>query len=188
MDEIEKFSHHFSMPLVESGFELQKCFSEWKRFKFYVKANYKPAERNAHNVWKGTLQYHRNEYPNLCLLVEIIISLSGSNSSVERAFSTLTNILSDKRMSSKHATLENLLPVKLNDKVWNDVEREEIIESALAIYLKKQRKRHLDQPQQPAPKVPRLEVEDSSSDSSDESSSSTESSSESERLADWHSV
>ena len=173
-----------SMPLVESGFEVQKCFSEWKRFKFYVKANYKPAERDARNVWKGTLQYHRNEYPNLCLLAEIIISLSGSNSSVERAFSTLSNILSDKRMSSKHATLENLLLVKLNDKVWNDVEREEIIESALAIYLKKRRKRRLDQPQQPAPKVPRLEVEDSSSDSSDESSSSVESSSESERLAD----
>ena len=87
-------------------------------------------------------------------------------------------------MSSKHATLENLLLVKLNDKVWNDVEREEIIESALAIYLKKWRKRRLDQPQQPAPKVPRLEVEDSSSDSSDESSRSAESSSESERLAD----
>ena len=45
MDEIETFSNHFSMPLVESGFEVQKCFSEWKRFKFYVKANYKPAER-----------------------------------------------------------------------------------------------------------------------------------------------
>ena len=132
VDEIEKFSHHFSMPLVESGFELQKCFSEWKHFKFYVKANnYKPAERDARNVWKWTLQYHRNEYPNLCLPAEIIISLSGSNSSAERAFSTLSNILSDKRMSSKHATLENLLPVKLNDKVWNDVEREEII------YLKK---------------------------------------------------
>ena len=87
-------------------------------------------------------------------------------------------------MSSKHATLENLLLVKLNDKVWNDVEREEIIESALAIYLKKRRKRRLDQPQQPAPKVSRLEVEDSSSDSSDESSSSAESSSESERVAD----
>ena len=65
VDEIEKFSHHFSMPLVESGFELQKCFSEWKRFKFYVKVNYKPAERDTRNVWKRTLQYHRNEYPNL---------------------------------------------------------------------------------------------------------------------------
>ena len=184
MDEIEKFSHHFSMPLVESGFEVQKCFSEWKRFTFYVKANYKPAERDARNVWKWTLQYHRNEYPNPCLLAEIIISLSESNSSVERAFSTLSNILSDKHNSSKHATLENLLLVKLNDKVWNDVEREEIIERSLAIYLKKRPKRRLDQPQQPAPKVPRLEVEDSSSDSSDESSSSTESSSESERLAD----
>ena len=43
VDEIETFSHHFSMPLVESGFEVQKCFSEWKRFKFYVKANYKTA-------------------------------------------------------------------------------------------------------------------------------------------------
>ena len=67
--------------------------------------------------------------------------------------------------------------------MWNDVEREEIIESALEIYLKKWRKRCLDQPQQPVPKVPRLEVEDSSSDSSDESSS-TESSSERERLAE----
>ena len=131
MDEIETFSHHFSMRLVESGFEVQKCFSESKRFKFYVKANYKPAERDVRNVWKGTLQYHRNDYPNFCLLAEIIISLSGSNSSVQRAFSTLSNILSDRHMSSKHATLENLLLVKLKDKVWNDVEQEEIIESEI---------------------------------------------------------
>ena len=41
MDEIEKFSHHFSTIPAESGFELQKHLSEWKRFKFYVKANRK---------------------------------------------------------------------------------------------------------------------------------------------------
>lgn len=81
-------------------------------------------------------------------------------------------------MSLKHATLENLLlSVKLNDKVWNDEEREEVIERALEIYLKKRRKRKLDEVIQPRQaKVPCLEVDDSSSDSDESSSCTSESS------------
>ncbi len=56
---------------------------------------------------------------------------------VERAFSTLTNILTDKRLSMKHKRLEQILIISSNEKNWTVQERNEIIERALNIYLEK---------------------------------------------------
>ena len=39
----------------------------------------------------------------------------------------------------KHATMEELLLLNLNDKIWSDIEREDIIEKAVDNYLKKRR-------------------------------------------------
>ena len=58
-------------------------------------------------LWKSVLLYRRNEFPNLCLLASLIVTISGSNSSVERMFSFVTNILSNKHLSMSHYTLEN---------------------------------------------------------------------------------
>ena len=115
------------------------------------------------------MQYRSNEYPNLCLLAELVISLSGSNSAVERAFSTLRNTLCDKRVCLKHSTLEDLLLVKLNDGAWNEDEREEIIERALQIYLRKRRKRKLDDKE-----TPTVQEVESSADESEYRSSPDE--------------
>ena len=40
-------------------------------------------------LWKKIINFKRNEFPNVCALAEILIAVSGSNSSVERAFSIL---------------------------------------------------------------------------------------------------
>ena len=51
------------------------------------------------------LLYRHDKFPNLCLLASLIVSISGSNSSVECTFSFVTNILSDKHLSVSHNTL-----------------------------------------------------------------------------------
>ena len=86
------------------------------------------------------------EYPNISLLAKLMLCLSGSNSSVERAFTVLTMMLSDKRLRTSHKLMNMRLVVSINDRNWDIKEREEIIEKALEIYLsKKSRKRKLDE-------------------------------------------
>ena len=75
----------------------------------------------------------------MCLLSKIIISLSASNSTVERAFNILSLLLSDQRLSMEHSTIEKLLLLNVNDKNWCDVERAEMIEQVVEMYLKKRR-------------------------------------------------
>ena len=89
------------------------------------------------------LNYKRSEYPNLWLCAEIMLCISGSNSTVERAFSNLTVILSDRRVHMSHARMEMVLSISVNDKNWSPEERDEIIERATEIYIEKRRKKKL---------------------------------------------
>ena len=137
-DEILLLCEHFSEPLSFAGLHKEKIFFEWKAFKKFVKTSVSPGT-TARALWKSVLLYRRDEFPNLCLLASLIVSISGSNSSVERTFSFVTNILSDKRLSMSHDTLENSVIVSGNDSIWSEKEREEIIDRALEIYLSKRR-------------------------------------------------
>ena len=73
-------------------------------------------------------------------MASLVLSTSGSNSKVKITFSTVSNKLSDKRLSMSHSTLNDNLIVYGNHSLWNKDEREEIIERALDMYLKSQRR------------------------------------------------
>ena len=62
------------------------------------------------------------------------VIISGSNSTVERAFSTLTQMLTDQRISLKHQWIEDIMLFKGNDKISTKTERDEIIERVNIIY------------------------------------------------------
>ena len=68
--------------------------------------------------------------------------LGWNNSSVERTFSFVTNILSDKRLSISHDTLENSVIVSGNNSIWSEKEREEMIDRALEIYRQQMQNHH----------------------------------------------
>ena len=89
--------------------------------------------------------YRKQEFPELCRLASLMMAISGSNSSVERSFSVLSLILSDRRLRSSHDVIDDIMVIKGNDKNWSENEREEIIERALAIYMRKNRKRKIDE-------------------------------------------
>ena len=90
-------------------------------------------------MWNKCLNFKRCEYPNFCLLAELIITMSGSNSTVERTFNTLKNMATGKRLSLHHNTMQMLLQICLNDKLWKKGEREEILNIALEEYEAKRR-------------------------------------------------
>ena len=100
--------NHFKLPL---WFDLKKSLSEWKAFKVFVREMY-PCNITALSLWKNMLCNRKAEYPNLCLIACVVLCISGSNSTVERAFSLLTLMPSDRRLSSSHKLVEDLMLIK----------------------------------------------------------------------------
>ena len=49
-------------------------------------------------------------------------------------------MLSDRRLSTAHETMEDLMVIKANDKIWTEAERKEILNLAVEKYLEKRRK------------------------------------------------
>ena len=157
-DAIVNFAAHFQSTLASAGYDSTKALREWRMLRNYVKVwlSNVPNEE----LWKKIIAFKKQEFPNVCLLAEILISISGSNSSVERAFSMLTNMLSDKRLSMKHGRMESILITGANDKNWSTKEREEIIERAVEIYLEKRRKRTVSSLEPPKKVARRFQSEE----------------------------
>ena len=87
------------------------------------------------------LTNRKEEYPQLSLLAQLFLSISGSNSTVERAFSTLTQIITDHHISLKHKFIEDIMIIKCNDANRTEKEKEDIIEQAQEIYCEKRRRK-----------------------------------------------
>ena len=166
-EELEKLSDHFKTPLEVAGFDRKCALREWKRFKFYVKSHYNFQTLKTLDVWRNAFLTRRTEFPNLLLLAELILVISGSYSMVECAFSCLTAMITDKRVNLKHDMMEKYLIVKLNDKIWNEKEREEIIDRAVEIFLKKSRKSKVDEVLPPPLKARKIDIVIDDSDEDD---------------------
>ena len=177
---VEELSTHFEVNLKVSGFDKFKVLGEWRMVRNFTKVWLK--NKDTVELWRYILSFKRNEFPNNSALVEIYVCLSGCNSSIERAFSTLTNTLSDRRLSTKQSRMESILLIKTNDKNWSPAEREEIIARAAEIYTERRRKRRVPEVAEPPKKVRILESESQTrskdvitidvNNSSDDSSSS----------------
>ena len=68
-----------------------------------------------------------------------------SNSVVEAGFSSLTATLTDRKLNMTHSVMENLLLLKINNMVWKEKDRNELIETALTEYTKFRRKGKMDE-------------------------------------------
>ena len=76
-DAIVKFATHFQSTLEIAGYDSTQVLKEWRMLRNYAKVwlkNVSPEE-----VWKKIISFKKSEFPNVCLLVEILITISGSN-------------------------------------------------------------------------------------------------------------
>lgn len=89
---ISELASHFTTTPSVAGYEKTKVLGEWKMLRNCVKEWLKKPQTA--DLWKFILTHKRKEFPNACLLTEIMIPVSGSNSSVERAFSMLSELCS----------------------------------------------------------------------------------------------
>ena len=129
---MEALASHFATTLAMSGYDASKLKREWRNLKQTVNFYYRGVK--SADLWERILTYHRADYVNVCLLVEVVMAIGLSNSTVEAGFSFLSAMLSDRRLSLRHDTMEDLLIIKANDRLWTANERDAIIDSALAKY------------------------------------------------------
>ena len=86
-------------------------------------------------IWREFYKTRQSEYPNLAKIGELMMCFSSSSSSVERAFNLLTMLLMDQRLTTSHDTLN----VKINDKVFTESEKNEILLAAVKSFMEKRR-------------------------------------------------
>ena len=129
---------------------------------------------NASLPWKKIFVFRRSEFPNVCLLVELIFSVSSSNSAVERCFNILSQILSDTRLSMEHDTVNMLMIIKCNNMIWSEEERNDLIKRATEIYMKKTRKKIINYSQEKKAKETEDDARQSQCNKDDHSCSSSD--------------
>ena len=141
ISKMQKCGEQFQECLGDS-FQPSKIPKEYKRLEKLVRRHYSAVPVQA--LWTKVLSYRRTEFPNICKVAEVLLCLGASNSSVERAFSTLTGFLTNRRLSMSHQTMSNILLLKCNHSNLSEKEYEELIEYSVNNYLAaKSRKRKM---------------------------------------------
>ena len=64
---------------------------------------------------------------------------SSSNSSVERASNLLTMLLTDQRLTTSHDTLNTVLNIKIDNKIFTESEKNKILVAAVKSFMEKRR-------------------------------------------------
>ena len=101
--------------------------------------------------------------------------MSGSYSTVDRNFSTLTRMLSDKRLSLNHETMEDLVIVFGYNHLSNQSERDKTLKQVHHLYMLKRRYVQLDNSYEVIrDEMARKEESDTSYDDSEELSNDRE--------------
>ena len=78
-----------------------------------------------------------------------MMCFSSSNASVERSFNLLTMLPTDQRLTTRHGTLNAILNIKINDKVFTESEKNEIVVAVVKSFMKKRRRLFLRRAQLP---------------------------------------
>ena len=93
---LNEFAGYFNAPLTKAGSDKTKVRIEWRNLHHYVNINLSKKELSS--LWKIIINYKRNQCLNASLLSKLMISLSRSNSVLERGFSIITIMLSDQQL------------------------------------------------------------------------------------------
>lgn len=94
--------------------KIVKC---WKNLWLEIFVNTYYHSKDLQWLWAKIFKFWGEEYPNLCLHAQIIIPISGSNSKIKRALSTLRVLLSERQLCMKHNRRE-ILSIRIRDKNW----------------------------------------------------------------------
>ena len=110
-DKIHHLVEHFRPLLEKNDFDFDAVFGEWTGLKACIGNNY--LDLNPQALWKSVFIHHSNRFPNVLLLVEILLILPLSTACCERGFSVKGKIKSDCRSCLSVDILDCLMRIHI---------------------------------------------------------------------------
>ena len=139
--EIEVLVDHFTEPLQFHNFNLQASNYEFRQLKKLVRSKYYHMELPT-SMWNKIFQQHNDSYPNILLVMEIILCLSCSSSNVERGFSAINRILTSSRVLLGKKHIDDLMMIRINLPTLSQLDphyEAKLVQKATDHYLQKNR-------------------------------------------------
>ena len=134
LDGLQRLVSHFTVPLEGASIDCSRIPEEFRHVMLYA---IDLSTLEYHRVWWRLFNYpSASEWPNALGLVELLLSLPASNGKVERSFSQMNVIKTNKRSLLSNDTLDDLLLLAVDgvplaefkpdaaiDCWWNDKQR-----------------------------------------------------------------
>ena len=141
-DNISKLHAMTKVVLDTNSFDIKEAKKEWIKVKRIVKQKFMQLQSHQSMLWCRFLTSYKHLFPNISMLIEILLVLLASSSVVERGFSTLKRNLTDTRSSLSNKRLNAILVMKTNlPQLRNLIENcdETIISEAVKLYHAKKK-------------------------------------------------
>ena len=133
---IKDVADHFSIPLQMKGFKHDHTVLEFKALKKLVKNRYHHLGSGA--MWQSVISKYHTTYPNIFLVIELILSIMWASSVVERGFNAATRLFVPSRCSLGKDTVNDLLMLHIDLPVLTRLDQnyeEKLVKKALDSYI-----------------------------------------------------
>ena len=109
-DDIHTLKQHYYEFLTLKGFDHDLAIQEWLDLKVFG-SRYLP--RSYERFWEELLKQHKERFPNIALLGEIVMCFPLNTACCERGFSQMKKIKHDWRASLRPDTVDMLLRINI---------------------------------------------------------------------------
>ena len=112
---LNNFSSHFQTPLQRVGVDTSVIKEEWEDMNNYVRCYLDLVQEKYHTIWwKHFNASNAYKWEKFLSLIELLFCIFMSNGKVERVFSALKLIKSDRRSSLSEDTLDHLVRITVD--------------------------------------------------------------------------
>ena len=110
--ELNTLVGHFKLLLERNDFDSELVNQEWQELKVCIKRNH--SQLKMLPMWQRIFAEYTERFPNILMLVEIMLVLPLATACCERGFSTLKRIKSDWRSRLGTETLDHLMRISID--------------------------------------------------------------------------
>ena len=138
INEISSLTNHFFEPLKVHDFNLHAALFQFRQLKKFVHGKYSHMQQPT-SLWNVIFQQHTEVFPNILLVIEIILYISCSSSNVECGFSTLNRILTASCVSLGKKHIDDLMLLRVNIPTLATLDpnyKEKLVQKMVNNYLK----------------------------------------------------
>ena len=106
-------ANHFESVLTDQGFNKDLILSQWESLKTLIYSYTDWENKLKASSWKSFNRSHKDQFPNLIILVDLILTIPASTADCERGFSAMKRIKTDWRCRLATSTLADLMCILL---------------------------------------------------------------------------